>query len=413
MKILLVLLSAMMTFMVESKSKVTASGTWPGSMSASYQNTGRKGSVTDKDTATLTVSGLGGIVIEKVNVYLKSNKSSGAGIITMTADGTQFYRAEGTYKEWFGAYNNTDYHAIGWSGKRAANVLTIQVVGTTNSLHIEKYEITWCQTSTAYDVTLMNGTELVTTLHGDKVELPSLPDTANWTFVGWSEVEYSETEEVETAIYTDEYKPRQNVTLWALYRYQTPLEERIVTELQDGLYLYADMHSGMAMSGSVVNGVAGTDVIDVTNTMQWYEVSIQNGLATIRLSRVYGEEYIGFNGTTLAKIASQWQIYHEGQKTAFYTTVGEKIYMLKPYRLDSDNVTFVTKLMLTDNIMLAETSLLQAELEEQKVYTCHPEYGMDFELINEGIGELEGEWTIPFGNYELIIKNGQKYLKLR
>ena len=159
-----------MTFTVETKSTVKASGSWPYSMSATYQNTGTKGNVTDKDTATLTVSGLDGIVIEKVNVYLNSNKNSGAGILTMEADGKQFYSANGTYKGWFGVYDNTNYHAIGWSGERTVNELTIQVVGTTNSLHIEKYEITWRQqTSTAYDVTLMNGTGLVETLHGEKV----------------------------------------------------------------------------------------------------------------------------------------------------------------------------------------------------------------------------------------------------
>ena len=83
MKILLFILSAMMTFTVENKSTVKASGSWPYSMSATYQNTGTKGNVTDKDTATLTVSGLDGIAIEKVNVYLKSNKNSGAGILTI------------------------------------------------------------------------------------------------------------------------------------------------------------------------------------------------------------------------------------------------------------------------------------------------------------------------------------------
>lgn len=402
-----------MTFTVESKSTVKASGSWPYSMNATYQNTGTKGNVTDKDTATFRVSGLDGSRIEKVDVYLKSNKSSGAGIITMKADGTQFYSAEGTYKDWFGAYNNTDYQAKGWSGDRTVNELTVQVIGKTNSLHIEKYEITWSQTSTAYDVTLMNGTELVTTLHGERVTLPNMPDTANWAFVGWSEVEYPETEDVETEIFTDVYKPKQDVTLWAIYRYQTPLEQMIVTELQDGIYLYANFNSRMAMRGGVVNGVAGTEVIDVSNTMQWYEVSIQDSLATIRLSHVYGEEYIGFNGTTLVNEASQWQVYHDGTKTVFYTTVGEKKYVLLPGKLDSDQTTYVTRLVSTKNISQAETVLLQAELEEPNIYTCHPEYGMGLEVTREGMKAFTGEWRIPFGNYELIIRDGRKELRLK
>ena len=112
-------------------------------------------------------------------------------------------------------------------------------------------------------------------------------------------------------------------------------------------------------------------------------------------------------------MASQWHIYHNGQYTAFYTTVGANIYMLKPYILASDNETFVTKLMLVNDISQAQTALLYAEWEEPNIYTCHPEYGMDVELKNEGMKELTNEWTIPFGNYELVIHNGKKYLRLK
>lgn len=415
MKILLVLLSAMMTFTVDSKSKVTADGTWPYSMSASYACTYQKGDVRANDTATLKVSGLDGITIEKVDIYLKSNKDKGAGSITMSADGTEFYHVEGTYKDWFGAYNNTDYQAKGWSGEKSVNDLTIQVIGTTNSLHIEKYEITWNSTPVVYDVKLMDGTDSVTTLHGDKVDLPVMEDKDDWHFVGWSAVEYYETQDVGIEIYTGVYKPSADVTLWAIYRYEKPLEQRIVTDLQNGLYLYVDMSSGRAMDGGVANGEAGSNVIDVTNAMQWYQVTFDsNGMATIQLMFVYGEEYIGFNGTSLANIASKWQVYHDGQKTAFYTTVGEKTYILYPSALASDMTTFVTGLQLVRDITLTKTVLLEPDTEDtMTIYTCHPEYGMGIEQTSEGKNELTGEWVIPFGNYELIIHDGRKELRLR
>ena len=33
--------------------------------------------------------------------------------------------------------------------------------------------------------------------------------------------------------------------------------------------------------------------------------------------------------------------------------------------------------------------------------------------MSEGMKELTNEWVIPFGNYELIIRDGKKYLRLK
>ena len=415
MKLLLVLLSAMMTFTVDTKSKVTADGTWPGSMSATYQNTGRKGDVTDKDTATLTVSGLDGIMIEKVEVYLKSNKSSGAGVITMRADWTEIYRAEGTFKEWFDAYDNENYHAIGWSGEQTVNELMVQVTGTTNSLHIEKYEITWTQASMVHEVTLMNGTETVETLRGETVVLPSMPDTVNWHFVGWTVVPFYALDVVlHDLIGAGVYRPSADITLWAVYAYETPVEELAVTELQDGIYVYADMSRRRAMSGGVVDGEAEANPVDLQDLMQHYEITFDiDGKAYIRLLYVYGEEYIGYEGNRLANIASGWEVYHEGSTTAFYTTYNNKVYMLYPNKLNEQSYTYSTVLQEVNDIAMAETALLETEGAFDVQWTCYPQVPFDVELTNEGMKELTNEWVIPFGNYELVIRNGRKELRLK
>ncbi len=404
-----------MTFTVESKSKVTADGIWPGSMSATYKNTGKKGDVTDKDTATLTVSGLDGIRIEKVEVYLKSNKSSGAGVITMKADGQEFYRLSGDYHDWFGEYNNSDYQAKGWSGAKTVNTLEVQVIGTKNSLHIEKYEITWHQTSTAHEVTLMKGSELIETLHGETVVLPSMPDTANWHFMGWTVVPfYALDVNLHDMIAAGVYRPSADITLWAVYSYKKPVEECVVTELQDGAYVYADLNSGMAMSSGIVAEEAGADSIDLRDLAQYYEVTFDtDGKAYIRLMYVYGEEYIGYKGNRLANTATAWEVYHDGNKTAFYTMYNDKVYMLFPGKWNEKTNQYVTCLYQTKNIEGTETVLLQTEGAFDVNITCYPEVGLGVELTNEGMKELTNEWVIPFGNYELIIKDGKKYLRLK
>ena len=413
MKLLLVLIS-IMTFTVDSKTKVSAAGEWPYSMEASYACTYQKGDVRANDTATLKVNGLDGITIEQVAVYLKSNKTAGAGVITMMADGTQFYRAEGTYKDWFGAYNNTDFQPLEWSGERSVNELTVQIAGTTNSLHIEKYEITWSQApSEPHDVTLMNGTETVTTLHGTSVVLPSLPDTANWVFVGWTLTPFYERDEaLEDMIAAGTYQPSADITLWAVYSYEIPVEQLTVTDMQDGAYIYADMHSQRAMSGSVYDGEAGAASIDLQDLTQYYEVQFDlNGKAIIRRMYVYGEEYIGFSDNTLTNAATPWEVYHEGDKTAFYTMYNNKVYMLYPNILKEPEQVYMTGLHEVNDITIAETALLQTDHVSDVRLTCYPQVPFGVENVQDA--RINGEWVISFGNYELVIRNGNKYLRLK
>ena len=48
--------------------------------------------------------------------------------------------------------------------------------------------------------------------------------------------------------------------------------------------------------------------------------------------------------------------------------------------------------------------------ENEQVYTCHPESGMAFERIQE---IQKNEYVLPFGCYDLIIRNGEKELRMR
>ena len=404
MKLLLVLLSVM-TFTVESKTKVSASGTWPYEMSASYACSYQKGDVRANDTATLRVSGLEGTTIEYVRLYLKSNKNGGAGVITIDADDVPIYSLNGTYAEWFGAYS-TEYQPIGWSGTQAVNELEVQIIGTANSLHIEKYEIGWYQTSDAYDVRLMKGEILQETLRGAKVTLPTMEDENDWHFIGWTTAPVAEQSEKPEKVYQGSFEPKSDITLWALYTYQPSVEQSIATELQNGVYLYANTVSNLAISGGIVDGHIGSAIIDMADMSQWYEVTFDTD-STAVIQLLYTYEYIGYSGKQLASEPSVWKVYHSGEKTAFYAEANGKNYVLWPPIMEG--IDFVE----TSDVSQSPTVLVNVEaMLDGPIYSCYPERGLAIELTTDSSNAVATEGVVmSFGNYELIIRKGQKELR--
>lgn len=421
MKWLLILLSVV-TFTVKDKRTVTMEGEWPFDIGVSYANTYNKGQVRDGDTAVLSVSGLEGVALDTIKVWLKSNKSGGAGVLTMRADGGMLYETSGTYEEWFGAYNNTDFQPLVWQGPKVLRdgTLQIRLVGTANSLHIDRYEVVYrMNMELPHTVTLMRGNEQMMTLtesaRGQGVQLPASPDENTWRFAAWTEQPFYQTSTMpQSWIETGTFVPETDCTLWAVYAYEMTDEEAAVTDLADGEYVYADLVSGNAMSGSVTNGKAGTSTIDRDDPNQYYSVRfLPDNTATIQHSGT--GDFIGYEGTNLSTTASAWQVYHEGKKTAFYTLVNTKTYILWPDKLQGGAQEFRAQLVETDDVTETTTALLMTEPDmDEPVLTCYPEYGLGIETTSESKRELENEGAlVPFGIYYLKIINGRKYLELR
>lgn len=415
----------MMTFTVETKTTVSADGEWPYSMSATYANTGKKGDVTGKDTATLIVSGLGGIAIDAIEVYVKSNKNSGAGTFSVRADGQTIATKSGTLQDWFGAYNNTDYQALSLlnTAKSGVSELVITLTGAENSLHIEKYAISWSQgQAQPHTVTLMQGSSVYAAqteqTSGAGVMLPKLQDMDDWHFSAWTAEPFQTMNTMPTSwIEPGMWHPTGDCTLWAVYEYQPPIQQAIVTDLADGVYVYAEWSYKKAMSGGIVNGIAGSADVNLNDQNQWYAVTfLTDSTATIQLMYTY--EFIGFSGTQLASEQSVWKVYHNGPLTAFYTEVNDKKYILWPnYLKDMGHGEYVecTALIATNDLSKTSTMLLSTEpVMEEPLYSCYPEAQGVEEVNGEWTnGERTNEWVIPFGQYDLVIKNGKKFLKLK
>ena len=365
MKLLLVLM-AVMSFTVESKTTVSADGLWPYDMSATYANSYNKGQVRANDVATLTVSGLDGITIDAIEVSVKSN-------------------------------------------------------GSESSLYIDRYTITWSQSQVqtpAYTVTLMNGSSVYTTLteqaRGKGVILPAMPDLEEWQFIGWSSREFWETPDFVYALYpaNERFYPSANGTLWAVYRSQQEPVVQIVKELTDGEYLYVNRTADIALTGVPEDGIMDFDEMSLLDNRQYYSISFA-GADTAYITHTLTGTPIGYSGTQMAATASPWLVKHEGEETLFYMLHEGKTYVLWLNIIYNDREGIFYAGLMKGNASGGSPMVLVEVPSEgiEPIVTCHPgeTQGID-EVPTE---ETKGEFIIPFGPYDLIIKDGKKYLRIR
>ena len=411
------LILAVMTWTVQSKNAVAGSGEYPYGVVAGYSNTYNKGQVRAGDEAVLRLSSLGGINVESVVVYTKSNKSGGAGIFTVQANGQQVATKSGSFEEWEGAYDNSSYHPISLLANAVPNVneLVVSLAGTANSLHIEKYEISY--TSLApHTVTLRKGNSIYARLteetSGQGVALPILPDTAQWHFIGWSETEIYETHEWPTLFAAGTiYVPQTDCVLWATYAFYPKQETNYMTTLESGEYLYVHKDLNVALCGTPENGIMRRDLVDTENPNLYYQVDFV-GTDTAYITHLMTAVPIGYSGTKLSARPSPWLVYHEGEETLFYTIVNSKTYVLWLDCMDEGGNARYAGLKQA-NIGTSSLRLQCVPSEPSDLYvTCHPEKV-------QAVKEVESEETLQeirlmqFGNCELYLVNGRKQLRIK
>ncbi len=419
MKLLLVILS-MMSCLVQTKNSVSMDGLWPYDIEVSYANTGQKGDVTAGQVATLSLAHLDGIDIEQITVYVKSNKSSGAGVFTVTADGQMIALKSGTFKEWTGSWDNTTYHPIDLlqSSQKSVTELEITLTGTANSLHIERYEIQWTQ-AMPHTVTFMRGDRVYTTRTEPEgnggIYLPSVPDSAEWKFRGWSETEFWGTATLPE-LYPANAKcyPMEDCTLWAVFEYSTGEQETgYATVLTDGEYRYVNSVNNTVLTGVPAEGIIGNAVLNLSDENQVYSIAFQDS-TTATITHMATGTPIGYSGTQMAINSAPWKVYHEGEETIFYIENKGKIYVLWPNIADGwlDNL----HAGLIQVYSLSSPMRLLPVIEEtgEAYFTCHPEVPMGVEEVkDERVKELKSERVLMhLGNYQLKIKNGKKIIEL-
>lgn len=410
------ILSMVMTWTVTSKSSVSGSGTYPSEdMSVHYTCTYQKGDVRAGDTATIRFSGLHGTDIERVEVYVRSNKTAGAGTFSVWANGEEISSLSGSFKDWTGSYDNENYLPITLVSKPITQVdeLMVRLIGTANSLHIEKYVIQYVPI-TPHTVTLMCGNEVyssVTEQSGKTgVLLPVPPEVPSWEFAGWSETEFWDSEVLPTQLIVpgETYYPREDAVLWAVYRLDQHAGSAYVTDLADGVYMYVNSQTYLALSGVPVNGVMASCATNPYDSRQHFRLSFNENGTQATLTHAVSETPIGFNSDAkLTKDASIWNMYHDGEQTLLYAVIKGQNYILWPGLMDG-NENYYAGLYKADP--MSSPIRLQSTLmpEGQVIYTCHPE-AQGIETPREGKKE---QVVMHFGPYQLIIRNGQKVIRV-
>lgn len=413
----LTIILSILTLTVDSKNTVIATGDIPPSVQATYNCTYQKGTVRQGDEAVLELSYLAGMTINQVDVYIRSNQSGGAGTWSVIINGQTVAMKSGSFDQWFGAYDNTQYHPLSLLSKSYQGVqeMTIRLQGSVNSLHIEKYVIAYTP-APAHSVTLMRGNEVYQTLTettgGAGVFLPPMDDYNGWRFIGWSETEFRQTSTRPALIAPNtQCYLLTNVTLWAAYESILPEDSIYVSELTDGEYLYVNTQSQMALSGVPdKNGQMVPGFMDRTALNQLYNFTFNAAKDTAYITHAATGAPIGYDyQCKLVTAASPWRVYHDGNETILYATIANKNYVLWLDKRDGNGNNPQTVLLPAD----PQSSMLKLVFpatENEQVYTCHPESGMGFERIQE---TQKNEYVLPFGCYDLIIRNGEKELRMR
>ena len=420
MKLLLILLSVM-TWTVESKNTVSGQGSWPYDIEVSYNCSYQKGTVRAGDEAVLTLGNLGGITVEKIEVYVKSNQNGGAGVFTVQVNGSTATTKEGSLKDWTGVYDNAAFHPITLIDTSHDGVknLTVSLKGTENSLHIEKFAITYGPRP-AHKVKLMAGwrqyDELTEETGMSGVLLPALNDTANWKFVGWSEQEFwyiTNPPVVHAA--GSRFYPESDCTLWAVYRYDNTPEMIYVSELKDGVYQYVNRTTNTALTGvpDEKEGTMSYASIGDNDADQYYHVTFTTTCDTAYITHEQTGTPIGYNGTQMASKASPWLVYHNNDETLFYTKANGKNYVLWLSVMNGLNSGYYAGLLKADPGPSTMALRVPNTGNSEPAYTCHPEMPEGTEITNERMNELTNERVVQIGIYTLIIKDGKKYLRLK
>ena len=413
--LLLSILSLIMTWTVETKSTISSSGDVPAAVQAVYACSYQKGTVRNGDNATLTLSGLGGVAIERIEMHMRSNKSAGAGVISVYADGELLAQKEGSLRDWIGKYDNSAFHPIEvFVGRQQLqDSLVINLEGTTNSLYVEKYVITY-QQAPAYTATLMEGDDLHTTLTeavgGVGVLLPSLPDKEIWQFVGWTATSF-EAADVCPELYLPNTRiyPTDDMTLWAVWRYMQDNEELYLTDMQSGDYIYANTDNQLAITGVVENGRMQQAMLNHLDSNQIYHVDFDPSAQTATIQHLLTDQYVGYKDATLVAEPTEWLVWQEGNNTAFYTLYDGKKYVLWQNMMDEQSGQRYAGLYATNDVSKTPTALIYPQQQSEQLYTCYPEENMAVESVTTTTNEI----IVPFGIYEIHIIRGEKYICLR
>lgn len=419
MKLLLLILSVM-TFTVETKSKVSLSGETPSGISAEYACSYQKGSVRKDDTATLTLTKTGDINLQSVTIYLRSNKSAGAGILTVYGDGEVLSSHSGTYHDWFGAYNNENFQPleIVFPNTAVHDELQIRLEGTANSLHIEKYEIKYTIIpSEPKKVTLYREGQVWRTLQessaGAGVTLPGCENPDGWHFCGWASSDLKSRTTSAPALYLPEktFVPQRDDTLYAVWTTSQAVSSKRLGSLTSGYYTIEFPARNFRLHGAVVDGrvpVCSADSKLTEEDIYYLDFNEADSICSIR--HYQSDTYLGYDQSALSQTQSDWQVYLLRDSSFLFFCHPQNGDADIFYREDMNENPVVTmrRATLSHDVTGLWTLYAVSNPEEPAYWYSYP----STTPIHTPKAE-QRTYVLPMGIYELHINNGKKTIYLR
>lgn len=115
-------------------------------MRVSFDNSSHSGGrISEGHTATMIVRGIPNGWITNVTLWMRSNKNSGAGEISVIMGDTTIMSLNGTYADWVGNYSdsNKPVSTSRQAWEYAGEDIVLTIVGTTNSLYLDRMEISY------------------------------------------------------------------------------------------------------------------------------------------------------------------------------------------------------------------------------------------------------------------------------
>lgn len=364
------------TYTLTSTTTVKQSGTAPESSVDTYErtsSTGEKGQMTAGNSTRLELKGWDDYIIKEVELQMRSNKSSGAGSLSLVIGNDTLWQIDNqpfSDESWAGEYS-TDWLPI----TRSINTIVkenecieINISATENSLYINSYTIYYAVPQ-CYTVTFHTGLDTcpppLTQSAPDKpLILPAWQDTAEWYFLGWSEEEVLENQLTMPLLSAgDTYFPRKNTTLWSVYSNQR--ENSAISEYISGQYAIAMYNrgtklegDGMVMSGLIEEGVLSTTQVTLQqnekgvycleNTLTsdvFYDVQFYKD-STVRIMHHDTKRMIGYKGDKLFTIDTLWQyrVLEEDGSLAIYYPNKDNYYALYMGTQEDKDVALVTRI---------------------------------------------------------------------
>ena len=442
------------TFTLSSTTEVKPSGVLPDSTTYRYERTatrGQRGQMTEGNSTYFELNGWDGYVIRAVELQMRSNKSSGKGLLNMTVGDDVVWSIEDQDfcdDAWAGMYT-TNWVPI----YKKINVLVnkepirISISATENSLYIHSYTIYYEKAyhTVTPDLPSIPSVSLepqTYTIHfntgcgtsppsitqsspNTPITLPEWQDTLSWYFVGWSETEVRENQLVTPLIEAGKpYIPHKSLTLWAIY--SDVKETTVLNDYESGVYVIAyDSEFTQLLSGSALamSGAIEEDMVPVSNVqLRTNTHGLKSLDSPIDIQMLYDIEFcadstayithlvtsapIGYKADKLDIVPSLWEyrMLDDGSIIFYYLYEGEQ-YTLYLGKKNERVGAYAQSISLAK--WKKEALWLFPFLEKQ--YTSWPLGTLaavdDIEVPNV-------DMVYQLGVYELHIKNGKKYLYL-